>query len=491
MFSFSPEVLMPLLYVLSGPTAGDTFDVKEGMTLIGRGPDSNLQIVEQSISRKHARLVLSGEHLFIEDLGSQNGTQLNGHPIGSYYQVEVKEGDFISLGSVLMSLGKPYAEDGMVTQYSISLKERPEQPAKHLLHKDRRITDREKLETIYEVSTLLMQSLDIDEIGEKILDSVFSCIKSIDTAALLLVDQDSGDLRQVTARSREYGKEFEMTYSRTISNRVILEGKAIMMSDTSLADETDLSESMILMRIKSVMCVPLISESDVHGVIYVHSTSVPHGFSKSDLQLLSALSSPAALAIENALLYATHKNAEQALQKARDELEKRVRERTEELSRANDLLKQEIAIRAQAEADLRTLHEQLKEANRNLELAYTHMREAKDRLSSQLYDDQIAMLTDEKGLILAVTERALETFGRTRFDLFGKSIAELFSDEAKASIVQDIQNTRVGVFEQTLVHFKKDRSSSEALLVRFFPINSKTGKMLLALMQYPEKEPPR
>ncbi len=482
---------MPLLYVLSGPSAGDTYEVKDGTTLVGRGPDNDLQIIEQSISRKHARLILSGERLLIEDLGSQNGTQLNGHPVGSHYQIEVKEGDFISLGSVLMSLGKPYAEEGMVTQYSISLKERPEEPAKHLLHKDRRITDREKLETIYEVSTLLMQSLDIDEIGEKILDSVFSCIKSIDSAALLLVDQDTGELRQVTARSREYGKEFEMTYSRTISNRVILEGKAITMSDTNLADETDLSESMILMRIKSVMCVPLISKTDVHGVIYVHSTSVPHGFSKSDLQLLSALSSPAALAIENALLYTTHKRAEQALQKVLDELEIRVRERTEELSQANALLKQEIAIRAQAEENLRTLHEQLKEANKNLELAYTHMREAKDRLSSQLYEDEIAVLTDEKGLILAMTEKALETFGRTRFDLFGKNIAELFSDEAKASIVQDIQNTRLGVFEQTFVHFKKDRSSSGQLQVRFFPISSKTGKMLLALMRHPEKEVPQ
>ncbi len=482
---------MPLLYVLSGPSAGDTYEVKDGTTLVGRGPDNDLQIIEQSISRKHARLLVSGDCLFIEDLGSQNGTLLNGHPISSDYQVEVKEGDFISMGGVLMSLGKPYAEDGMVTQYSISLKERPEEPAKHLLHKDRRITDREKLETIYEVSTLLMQSLDIDEIGEKILDSVFSCIKSIDSAALLLVDQDTGELRQVTARSREYGKEFEMTYSRTISNRVILEGKAITMSDTNLADETDLSESMILMRIKSVMCVPLISKTDVHGVIYVHSTSVPHGFSKSDLQLLSALSSPAALAIENALLYATHKRAEQALQKVRDELEIGVRERTEELSQANALLKQEIAIRAQAEENLRTLHEQLKEANKNLELAYTHMREAKDRLSSQLYEDEIAVLTDEKGLILAMTEKALETFGRNRFDLFGKNIAELFSDEAKASIVQDIQNTRLGVFEQTFVHFKKDRSSSGQLQVRFFPISSKTGKMLLALMRHPEKEVPQ
>jgi hypothetical protein len=87
-----------------------------------------------------------------------------------------------------------------------------------------------------------------------------------------------------------------------------------------------------------------------------------------------------------------------------------------------------------------------------------------------------------------MTEKALETFGRTRFDLFGKNIAELFIDDAKASIVQDIQNTRVGVFEQTLVHFKKDRSSSGQLQVRFFPISSKTGKMLLALMRYPEIE---
>jgi len=291
---------MPFLYMLSGSNAGDSSEIKEGTTFLGRGPDNDIQIIDQSISRKHARILLSGDRLFIEDLGSENGTEINGHPVGPYFQIEIKEGDFICLGSVLMSLGKPYAEDGMVTQYSISLKERPEEPAKHLLHKDRRITDREKLETIYEVSTLLMQSLDIDEIGEKILDSVFSCIKSIDSAALLLADQDTGELRQVTARSREYGKEFEMNYSRTISNRVILEGKAIMMSDTSLADETDLSESMILMRIKSVMCVPLISKTDVHGVIYVHSTSVPHGFSKSDLQLLSALSSPAALAVENA-----------------------------------------------------------------------------------------------------------------------------------------------------------------------------------------------
>ena len=481
---------MPSLYILSGPTAGASYELKDGNTLLGRGPDNDIQILEPSVSRKHARITLSGERLLIEDLKSQNGTQLNGHPISSHFQVEIKEGDFISLGTVLTSLGKPYAEDGMVTQYSISLKQSPEAPEKHLLHKDRRITDRERLETMYEVSTLLMQSLDIDEIGEKILDSVFSCIKSIDNAALLLVDQDSGEFRQITARSREQGKEVEMSYSRTIVNRVILEGKAVMMSDTSLAEEADLSESIIWMRIKSLMCVPLISKSDVHGVIYVHSRSIPHGFSQGDLQLLSALSSPAALAIENALLYATHRRAEEALEKARNELEIRVKERTEELSQANALLKQEIAIRTQAEESLRTVHEQLKEANKNLGLAYTHMREAKDRLSSQLYEDEMAVLTDENGLMLGMTDRVLETLGRTRFELFGKNISDLFADEARVSLLQDIQNSRVGVFEQTLVDVKKDRPPSDRLQVRFFPISSKTGKMLLALMRRLDREAP-
>jgi signal transduction histidine kinase len=60
---------------------------------------------------------------------------------------------------------------------------------------------------------------------------------------------------------------------------------------------------MEIMKIKSVMCVPLISKSKIRGAIYVDSVSKPYGFRKEDLSLLSTLSSPAAIAIENATLY--------------------------------------------------------------------------------------------------------------------------------------------------------------------------------------------
>jgi hypothetical protein len=60
---------------------------------------------------------------------------------------------------------------------------------------------------------------------------------------------------------------------------------------------------MELMKIRSVMCVPLVSKSQTRGIIYVDSVKQPYGFRKEDLALLTALSSPAAIAVENALLY--------------------------------------------------------------------------------------------------------------------------------------------------------------------------------------------
>ncbi|MBN2123687.1 MAG: PAS domain S-box protein, partial [Deltaproteobacteria bacterium] len=62
----------------------------------------------------------------------------------------------------------------------------------------------------------------------------------------------------------------------------------------------------------------LIAKSEVRGVIYVHSVNVPYGFRKDDLCLLTALSSPAALALENALLYSGARRTEEALRRSEE-----------------------------------------------------------------------------------------------------------------------------------------------------------------------------
>jgi PAS domain S-box-containing protein len=466
---------MSVLYMINGPLSGESFEIEDDEILIGRAPDNHIQIVEQSISRTHAKILRRDNHYFLEDLESQNGTYLNGHPISAGFQLELKEGDFVALGNILMSLGPPYAEDGMVTQYSISLLEQPEELRGDALYRDRRITDRDKLEKIYEISTLLMQSLEIQDIGQKMVDSVLSCLKGIDSAALLLLDRETGEYKQVAVNSRGSLQESQMTYSRTIVHQVISSGKAIMMSDTSLEQEGDLSQSMIRLQIKSLMCVPLISKSRVYGIIYVHSTRMPFGFTRSDLSLLTAMSTPAALAIENALLYATRKKAEEDLQKTHAELEIRVRERTEELSEANARLQQEIAIR--------------KEAEKNLELAYARMRDYKDQLSLHLYEEDIAFLVDESGHILGMTQKALEISGKSRFELFGKPMIDLLDESSKSALEEDMRNARKGVFEQTILHLKNKPSGAREMQAKVVPLRLKAGTMLLVLMrEHPTEE---
>jgi len=460
---------MSVLYMINGPLSGRSFEIDDDEILIGRAPENHIQVVEQSISRTHAKILRRDNHYFLEDLESQNGTYLNGHPISAGFQLELKEGDFIALGNILMSLGPPYAEDGMVTQYSISLLEQPEELRDDALYRDRRITDRDKLEKIYEISTLLMQSLEIEDIAQMMVDSVFSCLKGIDSAALLLLDRETGEYEQVAVNSRDSLQESQMTYSRTIVHQVISSGKAIMMSDTSLEKEGDLSQSMIRLQIKSLMCVPLISKSRVYGILYVHSTRMPFGFTRSDLSLLTAMSTPAALAIENALLYARRKKAEEDLQKTHAELEVRVSERTEELSEANARLKQEIAIR--------------KEAEKNLELAYARMRDYKDRLSLHLYEEDIAFLVDESGHILGMTQKALEISGKSRFELFGKPIGDLLDESSRSALEQDMQNARKGVFEQTILNLKNKPSAAHEIQAKVIPLRLKAGTMLLVLMR--------
>jgi GAF domain-containing protein len=90
--------------------------------------------------------------------------------------------------------------------------------------------------------------------------------------------------------------------------------------------------------VKSVICVPLMGKMGTRGAIYLQSVNVAHGFRKNDLFFLTSLSTPIALAIENALLYDRSKRAEERLRKASDHLEQEVINRTSELRKAKDKL---------------------------------------------------------------------------------------------------------------------------------------------------------
>ncbi len=82
---------------------GETFEVREGISTVGRGEGIDVALSDPSVSRLHAELVRRGPHVYVADLGlSTNGTRVNGRPIGRRVLVE---GDVISFGLVRTRVG--------------------------------------------------------------------------------------------------------------------------------------------------------------------------------------------------------------------------------------------------------------------------------------------------------------------------------------------------------------------------------------------------
>jgi signal transduction histidine kinase/ActR/RegA family two-component response regulator len=313
---------MTMLYVISGPNKGKAFPLDGEVAYLGRSPQNQIHIQDKSVSRKHLKITHREGKYFFEDLNSRNGTFVDNRPIEPGRAVEVQEKVPVAVGSVVICLGEPAQWDVLFEDDSINLSEGFKETGVFR----RPMTSPRNLDLIYKISNVLMRSLNINETMEKILDYIFELLKRIDRGVIILVDSDSGQILDVISRVSDRGDRTSRMYSRSIVEKAISERKAVIMSDTQTEKESDRSESMEMMRVRSVMCVPLISKSQIRGVLYVDSVNKPFGFRKEDLSLLSALSGPAAVAIENALLYSR--------------MEKLVQERTRSLEQTQEKLKE-------------------------------------------------------------------------------------------------------------------------------------------------------
>ncbi|MBW1944186.1 MAG: FHA domain-containing protein [Deltaproteobacteria bacterium] len=292
---------MTKIFVVDGSDEVSDLEFSEDVLFIGRSPENDIQITDGTVSRKHLKILRKAGKYFVKDLESKNGTFVDGKHISAGGECEVQEGVPIVIGMTVICIGEGCSEDVLSLLGSMEVSGGVKKKKKAIAQK-RPMTAKKNMELIYRVSSVLMQSSDLNEILEKILDSIFDLLKRIDRGMILLVDQKTGEISEAVSRARGKGGEGRLRYDVTVVERVIEENKGMIILDIDAEEETDLSATLKLLKIGSLMCVPLISKSKVRGAIYVDSIDKAHGFRKEDLDLLTALSGPSALAIENALL---------------------------------------------------------------------------------------------------------------------------------------------------------------------------------------------
>jgi pSer/pThr/pTyr-binding forkhead associated (FHA) protein len=285
------------LYVIEGPMKGHSFDLKEEAIFLGRSSDNDIQIRDETVSRRHLKIFTIGKMLFVEDLKSSNGTFINKELIVPGKGFEVGEEDIISIGNSVIGFSKK--PSFKADKINLPKEKRREKDA---LTKERRSQTLHNLILICSVSELLRRVLTIDEMLGKLLGYLLVTLPRIDRTAILQFDNQKMKITGLTARSRQAQAEKSSRYSRTVVARVLRHGEAVKMPNTAYEMPDYFSRDVDNSNIRSVLCVPMSIKSRTCGAIYVDSLRGPYGFRGEDLLLLKSLSGPVAVAIENARL---------------------------------------------------------------------------------------------------------------------------------------------------------------------------------------------
>ncbi|MGH9384004.1 MAG: adenylate/guanylate cyclase domain-containing protein [Vicinamibacterales bacterium] len=272
--------------------------LKAGDTIVGRAENCDLRISEPSLSRWHACFTVTADSCVLADVGSRNGTFVNGVQIT---KVELHHGDHLYWGDVSARV-ETSAEDQLtiVERATAPFPYQLDRPVDQTPPAEPTIDARRLLTLISEMSRSLAKNQPLANILDEVV-RLASESTNAERAFLILKDETSGALVPRVARTREKGPTRQGAVSRTVLNRVMQERVAMLASNAQTDATAGAWQTIALHNIGSFMCAPLWSQENTIGALYL-DTSITAEFQPADLELLVAFSNYAAVAIEQARL---------------------------------------------------------------------------------------------------------------------------------------------------------------------------------------------
>ncbi len=281
-------------YRLASTDGTLTFELSSISAIVGRAPTADLPVVDPTVSRRHAQILSDENGLTVHDLGSSNGTFVNGNKIDT---APIVPGDVIAFGKVSFRLegeaSKVQTAATAITGPTI-VRERAVLDTTANFGTDDK--SRRKLATLLEVSKGLGWAADTDALLAKIAGYAYQILE-VDRVAIILVDE-AGQLQPKFARDRK-GTNAAGAIPKSIANKA-LQDKMAILTDNAGEDARFSGQSIAMQQVRSAICVPLIgSEGRALGVLYVDSLGSAHRFDEADLDFCVAFAGIAAVAIEN------------------------------------------------------------------------------------------------------------------------------------------------------------------------------------------------
>ena len=304
---------MPHLVVKHAAGDSDTVAITRLRTTIGRSARSDVCIPDAFASRLHAEIRHEGDTFWLHDLGSANGTRLNGAPVSGTL-MPLFAGSEVQIGETRIKFESEVESPKIFSSTLIADNTESLDPSNTISLSARRTPTTEFLDSsmssrtdllglISKVGVALLSSSGLDDTLNQVASLVFEAVPA-ERVVVMLRDVKAGDELQIkVARLRGSDTPIsEVRISRAIMTEVVDNGKSVLTSDAQ-QDPRFASQTIILQGIRSVLAVPLsVDERHVFGIIYADSPTHQATFSSEHLDILTTLASVASIRVENASL---------------------------------------------------------------------------------------------------------------------------------------------------------------------------------------------
>lgn len=307
-------------------------ELGQGEVLIGRVDDCDLALQDRYVGRHHARLKISEDSASVEDLGSANGTLVNGNLVDS--EVRLSDGDVIRVGDTVIHLRRiatgarsesiASAQQAGVTMMRPvgELLTEPEASSARAAEPEAIRDYARRLKLLHEVHQALAGSVELDDLLTLILNGVFSHLQP-EGAAILLGDGDGATVEVAASRSAS-GDDDDPMVSQTLISEVMGKGQVAIAVDARRDNRFAEAGSILASGARSLIAAPLVDSDGCLGMIVAHSKLQTRNFGQDDMELLASLAGAAALRIRNVAL------ADAALKHERLEAELKLARRLQE-----------------------------------------------------------------------------------------------------------------------------------------------------------------
>lgn len=299
--------------VLSGSRKGSRIPLAASRIVLGRHPGCDVVLEIAAVSRQHAVVGRADTGHWVEDLGSRNGTFINGERLTGRYPL--LHGDEVVVGEVRFAyVSEPPSRFGSgaataaagfiddtgctgVIMTSLDVWGRsaeasaPDSPGS-------------RQRAVNELERLLAGSLALDDMLPRLLEGVFGIYPNAERGFVLLYDARS---RRLVLRAKHFRSgpcDEAVRLSLSLLQRVMESRQGVLSENVADDSRVGAPTSFTDTRIHSLMCVPIIDTAgDLLGILQVDTSDALRGFEAADLELLVGLAGRASQAVQQAIHY--------------------------------------------------------------------------------------------------------------------------------------------------------------------------------------------